>query len=566
VQTGAGDAAFSRSNYNDYDLVNNLKSITREEDSWKGELFEYDDANQLRSASYRVDVAPHAPDQADPVPGQLGTVETVSEDSEKDALAVLEADPDREPLAQRAGSGGGLDSYSGPRVVTYVNDSINRLSMSDNGTVTNYIPNSLNQYTTVGNHTPLYDTKFNLLSGYDDWVYTYDADRRLISAVSAADGGHQAQFVYDGLGRCVRRTIDGTATVLTYDEWKPIVEWTGAGVFVAWNLYGPGADEILVRYQPNTGGHVHYHLDAMGNVQFLLSGELNLGLEKYTYDAFGKPKIVGWNGDVRAISRYGNRFLFTGREYLYTLGIYDYRHRHYHPGLGRFIQTDPIGFGGDPMNLYRYCSGNPILHGDPTGLYDPNSNNKLNSNGFGGEWIDGSDGLSDRDRHDHTSMGSDHASGENAAKSLSSKDEGYKQQPSNANARKETGGSDVTIKRTIVTNDGRVLWIIFHRGLVYFEYEVTAAGKPVGAGVKVTESIAYGKSKSLFSSAPKTSTGITDAYGHIGDNYAASFTSKSGYVTVTQTLRIEGAGEVQFKGVLHADGRYQTNIFEATFH
>ena len=132
------------------------------------------------------------------------------------------------------------------------------------------------------------------------------------------------------------------ATVLTYDEWKPIVEWNGAGEFVAWNLYGPGPDEILVRYQPNTGGYVHYHLDAMGSVQFLL-GVDNLGLEKYTYDAFGQPTIKDWYGNLLATSLFGNRFMFTGREYLYTLGLYDYRHRIYHPGLGRFIQTDPTG-------------------------------------------------------------------------------------------------------------------------------------------------------------------------------------------------------------------------------
>jgi RHS repeat-associated protein len=422
VQTGRNNEAFSRSNYNDYDLVNNLKSVTREEDNWKGERFEYDDANQLKSASYRVDVAPHAPEQPDPVPGQLGTVVEVSEDSEQKGLAELVADPDREPLAQK---GGGGSDAPGPGIVTYLNDSHNRLSMNDNGTVTNYTPNSLNQYTAVGNHTPLYDTKFNLLSGYDDWVYTYDADKRLISADSAAGQGHHAQFVYDGLGRCVKRTIDGAATVFTYDEWKPIVEWTGAGVFVAWNLYGPVADEILVRYQPNTGYYVHYKLDPMGNVQFLLSGQ-NYGLEKYTYDAFGKPHIVGANGDVRGISLYGNRFLFTGREYLYTLGIYDYRHRLYHPGLGRFIQTDPIGFGGDPMNLYRYCSGNPVLHGDPTGLWDSNSNNKSSLTSFGGgDWVTGSDGLSDRDRHDHHDMGS--GGGADGPKSLSPTNEGSKQ-------------------------------------------------------------------------------------------------------------------------------------------
>ena len=179
----------------------------------------------------------------------------------------------------------------------------------------------------------------------------YDADKRLISV---GGNGHSAQFVYDGLGRCVKRTIDGDATVFTFDEWKPIVEWDGSGTHVAWNLYGPGADEILTRYQYNTERYVHYHLDAMGNVQFLMSAN-NLGLEKYTYDAFGKPTITTWDGAPLAVSQVGNRFMFTGREYLYTLGIYDYRHRLYHPGLGRFIQTDPIGFAGDSMNLYRYC-------------------------------------------------------------------------------------------------------------------------------------------------------------------------------------------------------------------
>jgi len=33
------------------------------------------------------------------------------------------------------------------------------------------------------------------------------------------------------------------------------------------------------------------------------------------------------------------------------LGIYDYRNRMYHPGLGRFLQTDPIGFDAGDMNF-----------------------------------------------------------------------------------------------------------------------------------------------------------------------------------------------------------------------
>ena len=125
--------------------------------------------------------------------------------------------------------------------------------------------------------------------------------------------------------------------------------------------------------------------------QFLLSDTFHL-LEKYSYDVFGKPTITGGNGQVRGISNYGNRFLFTGREYIYTFGLYDYRHRMYHPRLGRFIQTDPTGlqiegaklsaeqtalypeggaqatFGASELDLYRYCHNNPVNHSDPFGL------------------------------------------------------------------------------------------------------------------------------------------------------------------------------------------------------
>jgi len=36
--------------------------------------------------------------------------------------------------------------------------------------------------------------------------------------------------------------------------------------------------------------------------------------------------------------------------------------------LGRFLQSDPIGFGGGDANLYRYCDGDPVNGSDPLGL------------------------------------------------------------------------------------------------------------------------------------------------------------------------------------------------------
>src|SRR5438270_6367774 len=127
------------------------------------------------------------------------------------------------------------------------------------------------------------------------------------------------------------------------------------------------ADEILYRHDA-THGDLRYHLDRMGNVAFLLDADGD-GIEKYTYDAFGKPTVTTWSGtSPRSYSWYGNRFMFTGREYFSELGIYDYRNRFYYPALGRFLQSDPLGFGAGDANLFRYCGGDPVNERDPAGL------------------------------------------------------------------------------------------------------------------------------------------------------------------------------------------------------
>jgi RHS repeat-associated protein len=117
----------------------------------------------------------------------------------------------------------------------------------------------------------------------------------------------------------------------------------------------------------NSGQPFYFQQDHEGSVTHLTDGTGTV-VEKYKYDVFGAPTMYSASGATISSSTYGNRFLFTGREYSSTFGIYEYRARAYHPGLGRFMSEDPKGFDGGDYNLFRYCHNDPEDMTDPMGL------------------------------------------------------------------------------------------------------------------------------------------------------------------------------------------------------
>ncbi|WP_417494796.1 RHS repeat-associated core domain-containing protein [Maricaulis sp.] len=62
----------------------------------------------------------------------------------------------------------------------------------------------------------------------------------------------------------------------------------------------------------------------------------------------------------------GNPFRYTGRRYDAESGLYYYRARYYWPQIGRFLETDPVGYA-DQMNLYAYVGNSPLMATDPSG-------------------------------------------------------------------------------------------------------------------------------------------------------------------------------------------------------
>ncbi len=246
--------------------------------------------------------------------------------------------------------------------VRYYYDAVgNRIQVAEDGAITRYAVNELNQYIIVGEFHPTYDEKGNL-SSMGDWLYTYDFMGRL---VEATDGRITARFFYDSRNRCVARDYNGRVTLNTYDDWKLIEERDGADRLKAGYVHGREIDEIVLI--SNKYGVFYPHRDVLGNVTFVTNVEGDV-VERYSYSVTGNVTIMDEQGGVLSDTTIGNRWMYTGREWLPEVGLYDYRNRMYSASLGRFLQPDPLKFRAGDVNMYRYVSNRYLNFTDPSGL------------------------------------------------------------------------------------------------------------------------------------------------------------------------------------------------------
>src|SRR6266567_4229496 len=191
--------------------------------------------------------------------------------------------------------------------------------------------------------------------GSNTTSYAWDIENRLSSVTLPGSGG-TVNFKYDPFGRRVYKSSSSGTSVFAFDGDNLIEETNSSGAAVARYAQTQNIDEPLAMLRSATTSY--YNADGLGSITSLANGAGALA-QTYTFDSFGNQ--------TAASGSLVNPFRYTARESDTETSLYYYRARYYDPGIGRFIEEDPVRFRGS-FNFFSYVGNAPPTFLDPLGL------------------------------------------------------------------------------------------------------------------------------------------------------------------------------------------------------
>jgi RHS repeat-associated protein len=187
----------------------------------------------------------------------------------------------------------------------------------------------------------------------------YNGRGQLVEAITSRQ---VTRYAYDPFGRRIRKEEPGRVTRYTWaGQWllSEVVEENGRSSRRDYLV----VPELGVPLAQRVDGWNYYVHHGRRFEPLLMTDRSGRVVWRARYDAFGAATIE--NPEVPLPLRLPGQYFDAETGLHYNLA------RYYDPGLGRYLQRDPLGSDAGSWNEYIYCGGDPLNRYDPTGEFLP---------------------------------------------------------------------------------------------------------------------------------------------------------------------------------------------------